>query len=290
MFLLGLFSLLLIPVHILAKRYRQYTWVDYMFDPKFDYRFIFIDAIDKYIAKCGSRRNKPCGWSTDKIFRMIRRMDLYDEDTLEIPNNKFYWICPYDRKWTDEYKGGWSSMIGHTIPTINAINILTNYLKDKRTLSVGSGMGLWEYLLERNGCDIICVDINDTNVFTYTNIIKVNGDNIIDELVSRKKITDPHDINVLFLGWPEPNVFCNCCKTEICANGYDAETLNCFKGDCVVFIHCDYAEEGINHVGSVKCRQILEKDYERVEHIKLPYNMEDEVVPFADVYIRKIEK
>lgn len=267
-------------------------------NPYFDFQYTFINAIERYINIHGYGFNQSCGWSNKKIFTMLDEMNLYNKNTLFIADNKFYIAADDNCKYEDLYRGGWASNIGHIIPTEFAIDSLTNYLRGKKTLSIGSGLGLWEYMLENNNCNIICTDI-EILPFTYKHIEKIPMDysrNIFMYLINKQIIKSVNDIDVLFIGWPEPDTNCNCCpiidrKTAYCKKGYDIDTLIDFKGSMVILIADDEQNEHKSYyVCSSDCRKYLKQNYNLINVIPLPFSDHDEnnftYKPTISIYLK----
>eukprot|EP00734_Pompholyxophrys_sp_LG126_P000061 Pompholyxophrys_sp_v1_NODE_3_length_18401_cov_4.332280.p6 type:complete len:289 gc:universal NODE_3_length_18401_cov_4.332280:11110-10244(-) len=253
----------------------------------YDFSRVFIDAINEYIKIHGYGHNQSCGWSNEKLFSMLDEAGLYDKTTFIIPNNKFYWVCNDKREYENLNKAGWASNVAYALPTQEALKILTTYLKGKRALSIGSQLALWEHMLENNGCNIICTDIQMWP-FTYKNVIEIdiNIHDVFKQLTAKGIIRSTMDIDVLFLGWPEPDKGCQCCETKYCKMGYDWDTLRRFKGSTVVLIYDDdYEDNGNFMVCSSKCRTLLAKKYQLREKIQLPFNDSNEYHPRLEIYI-----
>jgi hypothetical protein len=219
-------------------------------------------------------------WKSDNIFKMIDIMNLYNKETLEIPDNRFCFVnC-----------GGFAVDLAHTIPTIPAIDKLCKYLSNTTTLSVGSSGGLWEYLLQERGCKVICTDIEVPFWRTYTKVIEIDG---------KKKLFDQidasADIRILFLGWPEPD---RSADEKYLDTGYDFRALEEFNNMhrdstkrsydsvqdnnvYVVFIS-DTSDD--RHVGSPKFKALLSTSYKMCETIRLPFNTKANYLPAVEIW------
>lgn len=312
---------------------------------EYDYRQIFLDAIMNFIKIKGEKYNQGCNWSNDKIFDMLDQMELFDQKTLAIPNNKFYtaannynknyytviekdghYVLTYDDSVLkssenssqlenlQKYKsykyhlGGWCSQIGHVLPTKEIIAYLTPIMLGKTTISLGSGLGLWEHLLQNNGCKIICTDI-EIYAFTYSKIIEVNcSETITIQLMRNNVIKSLNEIDILFMIWSEPDRNCNCCKYCKCSNncgkkiskidpdyswycehGYDSDTLSQCMPPIVIVISDDSIDDyGMYTVCSKACRFILQENYILQNKLLLPFNKDDDCHPYLQIWIRKI--
>jgi hypothetical protein len=273
------------------KKHKKYQCA-FETNPYFDFKYTFINAIEKYINIHGYGVNKSCGWSNKQIFAMLDEMDLYNKDTLFITDNKFYFAIDDKHDYENLYRCGWATNCGHTIPTEFALDSLTSYLKGKKTLSVGSGLGLWEYMLENNGCDIICTDI-EILPFTYKHIEEIPigySTNIFKYLIDKQIINSSNDIDILFLGWPEPDTDCNCCPGNYCKTGYDMDTLLDFKGSMVILIADNNENEhNLYTVCSLNCRDYLKQNYNLINLIQLPftdYEQNFTYKPKISIYLR----
>jgi hypothetical protein len=262
------------------------------YNPYFDFNYVFINAIEKYIDIHGYGVNKSCGWSNKNIFDMLDEMNLYNKDTLLITDDKFYFTYHDNREYENLYKAGWASNISHTIPTEFALTSLTSYLKGKKTLSVGSGLSLWEHMLENNDCDIICTDI-EIPPFTYKHIEKIPleySSHIFRYLRAKQIIKSSNDIDILFLAWPEPNTKCDCCPGNYCKTGYDIDTLLDFKGSTVIIIaDDDKNEHNLYSVCSLNCRDYLKQSYNLINVIQLPFTTSEKYFtykPEISIYSR----
>ena len=101
---------------------------------------------------------------------------------------------------------------GNIYPSKEAVTLIANTFKNKKILSVGSGIGIWEYCLLRSGIDIVATDIE---IWPIT-LIETKE---IDAAEAVKTI--PHD--VLMIVWSD--------RTE-----YDIRALKEFKGNHLIVI------------------------------------------------------
>lgn len=249
----------------LINDYKNYITRRYMSDSDSDFHQDISDIIkqlkiyDKILLRFWYRHelnNFPILVSDSKcidsnIFDAINQLKIYDPLSLEIYEEKYY-HTEFGIEMTNDIRW-WNHIFGHTIPTRDALHTLLNTvdLKHLTTLSVGSGKCLWEYLLQLNGCHIICTDVY-MQAIVYTKVIIIYDDiDIYTQLKKKRVIKSIKDIDVLFLGWPEPDdgisykddndVYhyeFNIDDNGICHNsGYDERALKRFKGKYVVMIH-----------------------------------------------------
>ncbi|AYV77783.1 MAG: hypothetical protein Edafosvirus1_114 [Edafosvirus sp.] len=246
----------------------------------FEYNKCLFKKIKEFISKFGAYYNKPCNWDIQDIFQTITKMKLYDPITLKIPERKFYWIMNKKDDDTGKYyhEGGWCTTIGHTIPTPNAIDELTKIIGRQKTVSVGSCMSLFEYMLQCKGCNVTCVDI-DICPFSYTNVLTVPP--MCDNIFKKLKL---NDINVLLLIWPQPDDYKS--VSEYGKTGYDERAINSFSGDTVIFI----GHFSNDVVGSSNFKQILKQEFKFMQEISLPFCIEENYMPKIYVYTRKPKK
>jgi len=103
-------------------------------------------------------------------------------------------------------------IICHAFPVAGAIDKLRTFIHRSKTLSVGCGIGYWEYLLQCRRKDVICVD----TLIPLLSYVKV-------EKLDAAEATRKYDPECLFLGWPTPQ-------------GYDVKSLQLFLGDKIVVL------------------------------------------------------
>lgn len=210
------------------------------------------------------------------IFNLISKLKIFDPKTLEIFYNKFhtepgngvkvrisdYALYSFSLLW-------WVPFLSNAIPTCEALDTIVSELDltKKKTLSVGSGNGLWELLLSNRGCDVICTDTNyGGQPYLYVNekVVRVSHSCVFNDLMKVQAIQNIKDIDVLFLGWPEPD---DCDRYTAKPNGYDERALLKFEGEYVI-LTCD--ENNIAIV-STNAKTILAEKYEIIKKIKLPF-------------------
>lgn len=204
------------------------------------------DEIQQYIAHYGAYLTRSCEWSNAKIFDLIDRMNLYNKQSNTLLKQDLF-ITSVSERSLRNYSNtdGWASLVAHAVPTRRAVKVLSKFLKDKNTLSIGSGIACWEHLLINNGCKIKCID-NCMYPFTfarvdyfdwYTYAQTEDGLDFLEEKFG--------DMDVLFFGWPEPDLHCDCCsKCKIgnndkhyCEFGYDYSALTTLWPEYVVTIY-----------------------------------------------------
>lgn len=226
--------------------------------------------VEKLKNICNGKKNS---WSVDQIWDMIDRMKIYDPATNLIYNNRYYQEhyntidgIPWKAWW-------WVQIFGHTIPTKSSIEEVIDILdlKNKTTLSVGSGVALWEFLLNMNQCKVISVDTDIKNqTLLYTPVVQINKTDVYEQLKLIKEIKSTEEIDVLFFAWPEPDrTFTRkyCYDLE---HGYDERALKQFKGEYVIVID-DIGEIHKDMVGSKECKKLLASEYTIIKTIELPY-------------------
>jgi hypothetical protein len=100
------------------------------------------------------------------------------------------------------------------IPNQKIIGELKNFIGDTNlVLEVGSGKGLWAYLLKLEGIQIIATDIAPTEN-SWTNILKYSATEAVNKFYA----------DVLFIVWPPYN-------SEMAS-----DALNAFAGNFVIYI------------------------------------------------------
>jgi hypothetical protein len=136
----------------------------------------------------------------------------------------------------------WSELLGHTVPTVEAVAHLSDVLRGMRCASVGCGSGLWERLLSDAGLSIVMVDaIFPAWRFDGPRAIRV-ADTITAHHVPRTVIS----ADALILIWPEPyRVGSNAYSPY----GYDSWCLKRFRGDTVVSV-TERADRPFGDIGS----------------------------------------
>ncbi|AYV83163.1 MAG: hypothetical protein Hyperionvirus4_128 [Hyperionvirus sp.] len=264
---------------IIGREIFRYLRRRYWHNPEGD---PFVKSFYEEYAVAGLKRyrNESCELSEKKIFEIIERHNIYDQETGEIYNEKYYrvkllinWETGGDIWW-------WTYILGHTIPTKDALSqiISTVDVKNCRALSVGSGMGLWEYLLEKNGWGVISSDIAIYDIMFKRSEI-IGGSDVFLELIRRNIIRAVGDIDVLIVIWSQPDTDEE--DQWIEDEGYDERALERFEGKYVVFV-C----EEVDHptVGSGNFKKQLSDDFKVIRSIKLPFCME--YVPVVNIFER----
>ncbi|AYV83020.1 MAG: hypothetical protein Hyperionvirus3_166 [Hyperionvirus sp.] len=219
------------------------------------------NKIKSYIEEKGLQFNRRCNWTNQEIFSDIAKLKLYNTSNLEIQHIKLYVVD------NDSEDGGFSSDIGHVIPTPKVIDELVTIIHGKKTVSIGCGVALFEYLLQNRGCAVKCVDINIPD-FSYTTVC-----------YPEKKDSDA---DVLLLIWPEPDFDHE--QSKYSKSGYDERALLNFTGHTVIFIGREKDKK--NHIGSLNFKNILKTKFSLDHKIKLPFckDGKEYYQPYAYVY------
>lgn len=267
------------------------------YEAQFDHDLTMCKYIYDYHDKYGIGRNWSCDFSNDMIFNSITQMHIFDPETLIIPDKKFNFVHKKDVNPYNWHRMTWSSCLAHALPTPNALNYLKTLIGDKKVLSVGCGMALWEHMLINLHCKVYCYD-TCIWAFTYTHVRKVQ-----DDLEYLNKFIG---VEFLFLGWPIPDENCDCCpdmcescKSEsfkptkyrqYCKYGYDWDAIRAIKSKYVILLTDDGEWQcGCNYtVQSTKSRKLLHKRYKLVKNMQLPYNDDNDYWPYLKVWKIKI--
>jgi hypothetical protein len=189
----------------------------------------WLAAYNEWVDVTVSERGRPLKRrrGVAAVFEHVRRLSL-DGDELPFP---FILSVP---------GAGWRDLVGETVPTRAAIDLLGRLLRNKRCVSVGCGPALWEQLLRRgHGVDIVLVDLGlpvwryddaDTRRLVFT----VRRDHVPAAV---------HTADALLLIWPEPERLPSVRRgrarrkaTVYGRDGYDHWCLSAFRGDTIVVI------------------------------------------------------
>ena len=112
------------------------------------------------------------------------------------------------------WRSQWTELVGWSIPSKKAISCIKSICCDDILLSIGSGLGLWEFIMSNAQINVIASDnkIPTKPFFASDNYKALNAE---------MAIIEHPDANVLFVNWP-----------------YDfaEEALPLFKGQYVVSI------------------------------------------------------
>ena len=129
------------------------------------------------------------------------------------------------------------------IPTHEIIKEMVGFIKNDVTIEIGCGTALWTYLLKKEGCQIIPVDlISSANCFT--NIIQGDAISSINKFAA----------DVLILIWPPYN------------NSMAHDSLKDFGGDRVIYI----GESFYGCTADDKFHELLEKKWQLVKKSYIP--------------------
>jgi hypothetical protein len=166
-------------------------------------------------------------WSkkSEKIFSDIKKYGPKNNDS-----NRYY----RRQYFTQNYS--WA------VPNKTAIKKIKKFSNGK-ILEIGSGLGLWAFLLKDVGADIIPTDKSPSKK-TFTKV----------EKLSVEKALDKYDADVLLLVWPPFD--------DPMANN----ALKKFKGNKVIYIGEGY--EGAT--GDDNFHRRLEKDWDQVDQYDIP--------------------
>ena len=275
------------------------------YEKQWSHDLTMCNLINAYHDKYGIRRNWSCEFSNELIFETIDKMAIFNPKTRVIPNNKFNFVHNRGQKDLTPYnwhRMTWASCLAHVLPMRQVIDYLKGLIGNKKVLSVGCGMALWEHMLINSGCKVFCYDVCIWP-FTYTYVRKVDNLDYVDNF---------KEVDFLFLGWPIPDEDCDCCpsicqscstsvttdninitdnemkplSTKYCTFGYDYDTIKATEPKHVILLTDDGKMDcDCNHtVQSNKCRKLLDKRYIRIKHIMLPYNDGMEYWPYLDVW------
>lgn len=227
------------------------------------------DVFKKEYLRSGLKNfdNRSCGFTENQIFNFINQYIRFDEYTLKIHRKSAYSIHPTIRGKKSNNIWWWTFVFGHTIPTREAISRIIRAIpiNNFTGLSIGSGKGLWEYLLELRGCNIICTDIELPEI-QFKNIEIIDKSDVYHQLIKKCIISNVKEIDVLILIWPAPDINEDGFFDE--KNGYDDRALKGFKGKYVVFI-CEDPDDEL--VGTAKAKKILKNKFEIIDIIPLPH-------------------
>jgi hypothetical protein len=232
----------------------------------------------------------------ERVFNMIHAQVTYDKHTLAI-ESPFQLIA---ESKDNQGMSAWSETFGHTIPTREALQEVSNVLKGKTTLSIGSGLGLWEYLLMNTGCYIIAVDICVDSRSYMTTLQLPKQIDVYTHLIAEQVISRSADIDALLLIWSEPDWEDNRYKET----GYDARALENFEGTLVIVICDDVTTEEVDDskvttadheqqsykqvpiVCTQCCRRILQDQFSCVRSIQLPHVIQLNYRPVVRIFER----
>jgi hypothetical protein len=190
------------------------------------YLNVFNAWLDKMARDIRARNNgRRSVWRTaEDILGRLDRLGLVDSKTGELRH-------PF-REGIDG--ASWRSLIGHTVPTREAVDHLAYTLRGCVCVSVGSGNCLWEFLLRCSGVSVECYDASlwCCRFLRDVNLFRVKPD-CVPAAVSRA--------DALLLFWPEPHVALETNGVVVYDHtGYDAWCLQRFRGRFVIAVAYDH--------------------------------------------------
>lgn len=149
-----------------------------------------------------------------------------------------------------ERRGYFIRNYSYAVPNKTAIEKIKKFSKGKKILEVGAGLGLWAFLLQDLGANIIATDdFSWKNKFQnkkyFTKIEKLNVQNSLDKY---------NDSEVLLLVWPPYD--------KPMAN----DSLKKFKGNKIVYI----GEDSDGATGDYKFHNSLKKNWKQVDEYNIP--------------------
>jgi hypothetical protein len=164
-------------------------------------------------------------WGEDNVYAAIEGLDLLQENefgklTVKLfPKESSYWYTLAERRERAVKKRDWVQWLGHVIPTRDLIDTIACCLPfSTRVISIGCGVGLWEYLLScQNDFRVTATDINKQDWCFMPIEHKSASD--IDWNKNR--------YDCLMMVWPFPSQG---------VHGYDYHALDRFRGKYVVYI------------------------------------------------------
>ncbi|AYV81473.1 MAG: hypothetical protein Harvfovirus36_4 [Harvfovirus sp.] len=134
----------------------------------------------------------------EEIFTLIDSYELYDKSTLVIPSDKFYL-----NNFKIHGKFVPPNLFAHTVPRAEVIQAVIEILNltKRKTLSIRSGAGLWEYLFYLQGCEFICIDDERPLRNPFTPALPFSArSNIFKDFLANGYIMNV-SIDVLFFSW-----------------------------------------------------------------------------------------
>lgn len=163
-------------------------------------------------------------------------------------------VKKYDIKKYDEWKI-FMAHFSYAIPNKKAIKEIKEFANGEYILEVGSGLGLWSYLLKLNDVKVIPTD-NDSSSFTccrYYRFIDVEKINSISALEKYKP-------NILLMIWPDLSLMAY-------------HTLLSYTGK--KFIYIGEQEDGLSATNEFF--HLLKRDWKLIKKIIIPRYYKDKV-------------
>ncbi|XP_019615932.1 PREDICTED: uncharacterized protein LOC109463529 isoform X1 [Branchiostoma belcheri] len=106
-------------------------------------------------------------------------------------------------------------LFAFSVPSRQALDLIVGL---KRPLvSVGAGVGYWEFLLQQTGCDVLAFDSNE---------LYPEGLRYIDVKKGGPEVLVSHGERVLFLAWPDADE----------SSTLSTDCLNHYKGDAIIHV------------------------------------------------------
>ncbi|CAH1230652.1 Hypp328 [Branchiostoma lanceolatum] len=106
-------------------------------------------------------------------------------------------------------------LFAFSVPSREALDFIVGL--NRRVVSVGAGVGYWEFLLQQRGCDVLAFDSNE---------LYPEGLHYIDVKKGGPEVLTSHGDRALFLTWPDSDE----------SSTLSTDCLNHYNGDVIIHV------------------------------------------------------
>jgi hypothetical protein len=160
------------------------------------------------------------------VSRTQKRRGLVGHSILEFSEILLKSVCPQMFQYTSivdielRRRNEFIEVMGYSVPSKDAVAKLKDFCGEDSVLEIGSGLGLWAYLMKLSGIKIIATDIGEKGEYGIDFSKSWTPIQIIGHLEALKTF----ESNVLFLSWPTDQ------------NEMSQECLDAFTGNKLVYV------------------------------------------------------